>query len=71
VALQGFEIKIIRGVPAPFPLVAGGGIGSLLLRINLALIRLSKTLFSFQTFVVATSTPDVQFLVKTAVRNNI
>jgi len=66
----GFEIKIIRGVPAPFPLVAGGGIGSMLLRINLALIRLSKTLFSFQIFVVATSTPDVQFLVKTAVRSN-
>jgi glycosyltransferase involved in cell wall biosynthesis len=62
----GFTIRTIRGVPAPFPLVAGKGLGGALLRINQLLIRLSKTLFSFQIFVIAESTPDVSFLVTSA-----
>ena len=62
----GFNIRVIRGVPAPFPLVAGKRLGGLLLRLNELLIRLSKTLFSFQIFVVAESTPDVNFLVTNA-----
>lgn len=63
----GFEVEVIRGVPAPFPLVAGGLVGRILLRVNEALIRVSKTLFSFQIFVVARSTPSVEFLVRDAV----
>jgi len=62
----GFRIQVNRGVPAPFPLVAGDRLGGWLLRFNEALIRISKTLFSFQVFVVAESTPSVEFLVDDA-----
>lgn len=62
----GFRIRVVRGVPAPFPLVAGKRVGGALLRFNQLLIKLSKTLFSFQIFVIAESTPDVEFLVTNA-----
>lgn len=66
----GFTIRVIRGVPAPFPLVAGDHVGGTLLRINQLLIRLSKTLFSFQIFVIAESTPSVDYLVNDAERSH-
>jgi hypothetical protein len=54
----GFKIKEIRGVPAPFPKVFGHGLlGRAGLGINLALIRLSKTVFSYQIYVEAETTP--------------
>jgi glycosyltransferase involved in cell wall biosynthesis len=59
----GFRIKEVRGVPAPFPKVLGEGmLGQAAIRTNLALIRLSRTLFSYQIFIVAESTPDVDFV---------
>jgi 2-polyprenyl-3-methyl-5-hydroxy-6-metoxy-1,4-benzoquinol methylase len=63
----GFRIHSIKGVPAPFPKVLGNGLlGQSALKANLALIRLSKTLFSYQIFIEATSTPDADFLVQDA-----
>lgn len=62
----GYELRVVRGVPAPFPLVAGNRIGGVLLWLNQVLIKISKTLFSFQMFVVAESTPSVEFLVNNA-----
>jgi glycosyltransferase involved in cell wall biosynthesis len=63
----GFRIVEVRGVPAPFPKVLGEGLlGKAAVRANLALIRLSKTLFSYQIFVVAESTPDVDFVLRDA-----
>jgi glycosyltransferase involved in cell wall biosynthesis len=63
----GFRIREVRGVPAPFPKVLGDGLlGKLLINANLALIRLSKTLFSYQIYVVAETTPDVDFVLATA-----
>jgi glycosyltransferase involved in cell wall biosynthesis len=65
----GFRIKSVRGVPAPFPKVFGDGmIGRAAVAANVALIRVSKTLFSYQIFVEAESTPGVDFLVRDAVR---
>jgi glycosyltransferase involved in cell wall biosynthesis len=62
---NGFRIQAIRGVPAPFPKVFGNGVlGKTALGANLALIRLSKTLFSYQIFVEAETTPDVSFVLK-------
>ncbi|MGE3178276.1 MAG: hypothetical protein AB7O32_12485, partial [Vicinamibacterales bacterium] len=59
----GFRIKEMRGVPAPFPKVLGdGALGRVVLTLNLWLIRLSRTLFSYQIFVVAEATPDVDFI---------
>jgi glycosyltransferase involved in cell wall biosynthesis len=66
----GFNIRVIRGVPAPFPLVTGKRVGISLLRINEMLIRISRTLFSFQIFVIAESTPSVDFLVAEAKRSS-
>jgi glycosyltransferase involved in cell wall biosynthesis len=63
----GFRIKSVKGVPAPFPKVLGDGmLGMGALRLNLALIKLSRTLFSYQIFIEAESTPDVDFLVEDA-----
>lgn len=60
----GFRIRRVRGVPAPFPKVFGNGlIGRALVGLNLAAIRLSKTLFSYQIYIEAESTPTPEFLV--------
>jgi glycosyltransferase involved in cell wall biosynthesis len=63
----GFKIKTVKGVPAPFPKVLGNGlIGRTAVQVNLALIGLSKTLFSYQIYVEAEGTPDVEFLLRNA-----
>jgi hypothetical protein len=59
----GFRIKEVRGVPAPFPKVFGNNpLGLGLLKANELAIAISKTLFSYQVFIVAESTPDVDFV---------
>jgi glycosyltransferase involved in cell wall biosynthesis len=62
----GFDMTTVRGVPAPVPLVLPGRLGHVLLRVNELLIKVSKTLFSFQIFIVAKSSPSVEFLVADA-----
>ncbi len=63
----GFRIREVKGVPAPFPKVFGeGALGRTALAINRALIRVSPALFSYQIFVEAESTPDVDFLLRDA-----
>ena len=67
----GFRIESVRGVPAPFPKVLGDGwLGQAAIRANLALIGLSKTLFSYQIFIEAKTTPDVDFVVEDAQVNS-
>ena len=64
---NGFRILRIRGVPAPFPKVFGdGALGRVAIALNLALIRFSKSLFAYQIFVEAESTPDVDFVLRAA-----
>lgn len=68
---EGFRIRRVRGVPAPFPKVLGdGALGKLALAGNLALIRLSRTLFSYQIYVEAESTPDVSFVLRDSRRRS-
>jgi glycosyltransferase involved in cell wall biosynthesis len=63
----GFRIKEVRGIPAPFPKVVGNGLlGKLMIGGNLAAIALSKTLFSYQIYIVAETTPDVDFVLSVA-----
>ena len=63
----GFRITKMRGIPAPFPKVLGNGrLARAAIAINLALIRVSKTLFSYQIYVEAESTPSVDFLLRDA-----
>ncbi len=58
----GFRIKTVKGVPAPFPKVLGTGLlGRSAVAGNLALIKLSKSLFSYQIYIEAETTPDVDF----------
>jgi glycosyltransferase involved in cell wall biosynthesis len=62
---QGFKIRTIKGVPAPFPKVFGNGVlGRSALAANLAMMRISKTLFSYQIYVEAETTPDVDFVLR-------
>jgi glycosyltransferase involved in cell wall biosynthesis/2-polyprenyl-3-methyl-5-hydroxy-6-metoxy-1,4-benzoquinol methylase len=66
----GFRIKDVRGVPAPFPKVLGNGLlGRAAIAGNLALIRFSKTLFAYQIYVEAETTPDVAFVLEKAKRS--
>jgi hypothetical protein len=58
----GFHVRRVRGVPAPFPKALGPLVGGFLVRLNSLLIRLSRTLFSYQIFVEAETTPDVDFI---------
>jgi len=59
----GFRIKEVRGVPAPFPKVLGKGVlGMGLLKANELAIKVSRTLFAYQVFIVAETTPDVDFV---------
>jgi 2-polyprenyl-3-methyl-5-hydroxy-6-metoxy-1,4-benzoquinol methylase len=63
----GFKNIEMRGVPAPFPKALGDGpLGRAAVRANQILIKLSKTLFSYQIFVVAESTPSINFLLEDA-----
>ena len=68
----GFRVVKLRGVPAPFPKVLGNGLlGRIAMVVNLALIRLSKTLFSYQIYVEAESTPGVDFLLSDAKEKSV
>jgi len=62
---NGYRDIQIRGVPAPFPKVLGNGpLGKLAVSTNLLLIRISMSLFSYQIFLTANSTPDVDFVLR-------
>jgi hypothetical protein len=61
----GFRITRMRGVPAPFPKAFGEGwLGRSLVSLNGWLIRISRGLFAYQIFVEATTTPDVEFVLR-------
>jgi glycosyltransferase involved in cell wall biosynthesis len=64
----GFNIIEVKGIPAPFPLAVGDNwLGHALLKLNLLLIRLSKSLFSYQIAVVARPVPTLEILVQHAI----
>jgi glycosyltransferase involved in cell wall biosynthesis len=64
----GFRVERMAGVPAPFPLALGPGrIARALVRLNAFLIHLSRGLFSYQIFMVASPMPTVEALLDDAV----
>ncbi len=66
----GFRIRRVRGVPAPFPKALGDNVVSrAAIAVNRALIAVSKTLFAYQVFIEADSTPDVAFVLASARRS--
>jgi 2-polyprenyl-3-methyl-5-hydroxy-6-metoxy-1,4-benzoquinol methylase len=63
----GFQIRVVRGVPAPFPkALRNTRLGKVLIAINLLLIALSKSLFSYQIYIEAEARPDADFVVRDA-----
>ena len=64
---SGYRISEVRGVPAPFPLAFGDGmLARMALAINKALIVVSKSLFSYQIFMVCTPLPTLEWLLERA-----
>jgi glycosyltransferase involved in cell wall biosynthesis len=64
----GYQVERMAGIPAPYPLAFGDGwLGRALVRLNAALIRLSRGLFSYQIFLTATPMPTVDALLDDAV----
>ena len=58
-------------MPAPFPKVLGNGLlGKTAMAVNQLLIRVSRSMFSYQIFVVAEATPDVDFILEDARRRS-
>jgi 2-polyprenyl-3-methyl-5-hydroxy-6-metoxy-1,4-benzoquinol methylase len=67
----GFQVEEVRGVPAPFRLALGKSrLASLLLRMNQAAIRVWRSLFSYQIFMVVRPLPSLEFLLGRAVESS-
>lgn len=67
----GFDLIEEDGIPAPFPLAIGNGaVASLLLKVNNALIRISRTLFAYQIFLIAKPRPSLEYLLRSAVETS-
>ena len=61
----GYQVVEQEGVPAPFPLALGDNrLSRALLRINSALIKVSKSLFAYQVCIRARALPDSRHLLK-------
>jgi hypothetical protein len=59
----GFNVEQVEGIPAPFPKALGlNAVSRALVRLNQLLIRLSRGLFAYQIFLVATPGPSVDAL---------
>lgn len=65
--MNGYEVLEERGIPVPFPTALGDGrVARFLLWVNALLIRLSKTLFSYQIALVAKPKPTLNHLLQDA-----
>jgi glycosyltransferase involved in cell wall biosynthesis len=68
---SGYRIEEIRGIPAPFPLALGNtALAKLFVRVNSALIRISRSLFAYQIFMVVRPLPSLEFLLQQAVETS-
>ena len=67
----GYRIDEVKGVPAPFALALGdGAMTRFLLAINKMLIHLSRSLFSYQIFMVVRPLPSLEWLLDRAVETS-
>ena len=64
----GYRVSKLSGIPAPIPKALGlGRLSRALLGLNELLIRISKGLFAYQIFLVATPTPSVEALLEDSI----
>jgi SAM-dependent methyltransferase len=65
--LNGFEIISKKGLPAPFPLAIGdGAMARFMLLVNRFLVKISKSVFSYQIAIVARPLPTTEHLLEDA-----
>jgi hypothetical protein len=63
-----YRIEEVRGIPAPIPLALGDTtLARLLLGVNRLLIRISRSLFSYQIFMVVRPLPSLEVLLEGAI----
>jgi SAM-dependent methyltransferase len=59
----GFQVKRIKGIPAPIPLALGmNSVSRMLTAVNDLLIRMCRGVFSYQIFMIAMPTPTIDVL---------
>ena len=59
----GYRVEEVRGIPAPFPSALGDTwLARALLAVNKALMRLSKSLFSYRILLVVRPAPSLEWL---------
>ncbi len=64
---NGYKIHRLEGVPAPFPLAFGrGGLSNFFLACNQAMIRIARSLFSYQIYCEAEVSPTTEALLNDA-----
>ena len=64
---SGYVVEEVRGVPAPFPLALGDNVvARFLLLLNKLLIKLSRSLFAYQIFMVCKPSPSLSWLLEKA-----
>ena len=67
----GYRIEEVRGVPAPFPLAFGNRpLARALVAVNRWLIRLSRSLFSYQIFMIVRPAPSLESLLESAIESS-
>jgi glycosyltransferase involved in cell wall biosynthesis len=68
---SGYKILEVRGIPAPFPSALGNNlVARAFVHLNAALIRVSKTLFSYQIFIRAEAMPTVNNLLRETISSS-
>jgi glycosyltransferase involved in cell wall biosynthesis len=67
----GFELDEARGIPAPFSFALGeGALARGLFRLNRMLIRISRSLFAYEIFLVVRPRPTLERLLENAVETS-
>ena len=64
---EGYTIRRIKGVPAPFPFAIGKGLGGFLLGVNRIMIFFWKRMFAYQVYIEAEMLPPVSSLLERTV----
>ncbi len=67
---EGYIIRHVRGVPAPFPLAFRGALGRFMLHVNRALIFVWKRMFAYQIYIEAEIVPPVERLLEQALTHS-